>query len=647
VVLFVGAITLVDLPNRTDAAGGFSPNQRLELPNTGGKLPVTFIVRGLEPSIRVAPDGAVYVSSIRGVPTGVDLHRYYAPIDGAPAADGTYAFKYEGRPDGCGILATGCDLIGIAEGGGDVDIAVNYPTSGVPNLALTSLTLAPGITATHSTNRGDTFTNPNPAAALVPIDDRQWMDGFGPNKVYLAYHDVGTFQIEVQRSGDGGQTYLEAIGEVIDPVTMLTAGGIPTSNSANVHAGIRVDRSSCSSRGNLYQLFIAPETPAENATIQPLRSVYVGVSTDVKLGLAVFTFTVNKIWTGPVGSRNENIFPSLAVDGRGYVYAVWSNRVGSGAAARYTMYYSFSKDLGTTWAPAIAVNRDNNPKVFPWIEAEADGHVGIVWFEGDRSGDSNDATIHEPGTGPTAMTGWTNWSVRYAESLNGHAAAPTFSQVVISDHVIHRGTVSTGGLGGAANRNLGDYFQIAFDPQHRANVAFSDDHELHPTAIAGHPGYDDPQARRLIRAYFTHQLRAPDVQTGDACAGTGVRPPEDDEDTGEGTDEGGDDVHFVDRHDPSTGRDNGALLFNDPSKGLTIRSSNGVGGIRYNGRCVSFAGDARVNGQLGYQLAFTGCDIANPGAGFDTFSLDVTGPSFAYHKAGTLKTGDIHLHFLP
>src|SRR5256884_9396667 len=64
----------------------------------------------------------------------------------------------------------------------------------------------------------------------------------------------------------------------------------------------------------------------------------------------------------------------------------------------------------------------------------------------------------------------------YAESVNGHDAPPSFVQSVISDHVIHRGTISTGGLGGGADRSLADLFQVAFDPQHFANVAFSDDH---------------------------------------------------------------------------------------------------------------------------------------------------------------------------
>src|SRR5439155_23876646 len=36
--------------------------------------------------------------------------------------------------------------------------------------------------------------------------------------------------------------------------------------------------------------------------------------------------------------------------------------------------------------------------------------------------------------------------------------------------------ISEGGLGGSDDRNLGDYFQIAHDPQGAAVVAFADDH---------------------------------------------------------------------------------------------------------------------------------------------------------------------------
>src|SRR6266478_6830044 len=142
----VGALALLIGNGSVLATNGFSTNQELPLPLLAGQLPVRFIVRGLEPSVRVAPDGTVYVSSIRGVPGGVDLHRYYQPTD-CPFNNCTdiYTFKYEGQPDNCGILANGCannslDPLGLGLGGGDVDLAVNYATSGVPNLALVSLT---------------------------------------------------------------------------------------------------------------------------------------------------------------------------------------------------------------------------------------------------------------------------------------------------------------------------------------------------------------------------------------------------------------------------------------------------------------------------------------------------------------------------
>ena len=240
----LGTLALLIGHGSVSASNGFSDNQELLLPLLApiGPAPLAFIVRGLEPSVRVDQQGTVYVSSIRGVPGGVDLHRYYAAVDGIPGPGGTYPFKYEGQPDNCGIFNAsqgGCannnlDPFGLGLGGGDVDIAVNYPTSGTPNLSLVSLTLAPGITGTHSTTRGDSFSTPNPVVALIPGDDRQWIDGTNAQTVYLNYHDVGTFNIEVQRSNDGGQTYVDGFGEAIDPQTFPAAGGVPATNSANI-----------------------------------------------------------------------------------------------------------------------------------------------------------------------------------------------------------------------------------------------------------------------------------------------------------------------------------------------------------------------------------------------------------------------------
>src|SRR6266852_3693144 len=165
----------------------YNPNESLCLPAGAGQA--------VEPSMTVDSQGTIYVESIRGVPGGLDLWRWYKIADGGPNADGTLPFKYEGQPD-CGLFVTTfCTASGLAPGGGDGDVAVNAPDPanlGVPNLAVVSLSAAE-ITGSHSTDRADTFSLPNPATAGVPFDDRMWIDALDdPNHVYMEYNDFGT-----------------------------------------------------------------------------------------------------------------------------------------------------------------------------------------------------------------------------------------------------------------------------------------------------------------------------------------------------------------------------------------------------------------------------------------------------------------------
>src|SRR5438876_644567 len=197
----------------------YTPNESLCLPAGAGQA--------VEPSMTVDSQGTIYIESIRGVPGGLDLWRYYATADGPPNADGSLPFKYEGQPD-CGMFVTTfCTTSGLAPGGGDGDLAVNTPDSSnlnIPNLAVVSLTAAE-VTASRSTDRADTFSTPDVAAAGIPFDDRMWIDAFDdPNHVYMEYHDFGTTsQIFVQRSNDGGQTYDTAANQAIDAATEPSA----------------------------------------------------------------------------------------------------------------------------------------------------------------------------------------------------------------------------------------------------------------------------------------------------------------------------------------------------------------------------------------------------------------------------------------
>src|SRR6266853_6791659 len=303
----------------------YNPNESLCLPAGAGQA--------VEPSMIVDSKGTIYVESIRGVPGGLDLWRWYKSADGGPNSDGTLPFKYEGQPD-CGLFVTPfCTASGLAPGGGDGDVAVNIPdpsNSNTPNLAVVSLSAAE-VTGSHSTNRADTFSTRNPATAGVPFDDRMWLDGLSDaSHVYMEYHDFGTTsQIFVQRSADGGQNYTDALGTVVDAVTEPSVGP-PTGNIAGQ---IKVDNSSCSSHGNLYQIFVGPDNPTDNLNNSSsfLNAAYVGVATGVSLTNPTLSFTDYKIFscgagsTCPSGAGLGNLFPALAVDNFGYVYATWSD----------------------------------------------------------------------------------------------------------------------------------------------------------------------------------------------------------------------------------------------------------------------------------------------------------------------------------
>lgn len=524
-------------------ANGYSPNQSLCLPQLApvGNSADTFafIVGGDEPGDRVDSQGTIYVDSIRGVPGGIDMWRWDASIDGAPNKNGTLPFKYEGQPDNCGIFGLsggGCvnnvgstTDFGVAPGGGDADIAVNAPdpnNSAIPNVAVTSLTLAPGVTSTRSPDRADNFiTPPNVVASLIPGDDRMWNEALtDPLTVYINYHDVATFNIDVQRSTDGGFTYTSGAGEGIDANTLPAAGSIAPTDTANTAAQIKVDHSSCPSSGNVYVLFTAPDSATENTNSGPQRTVYVGVSKDAKLGASAFTFTDFKVFTSPQGSLAatqgaNNIFPAMAVDGFGNLYALWSDNS--------NIFMASSTNEGASWNAPVRVNSGatvGKANVFPWIAADANGHVVVTWLGASTAGNSNDVAAMQPACSDGTMDCWAQWNVYAAETVDGHDAAPKFVQRVASDHVIHSGTVCTNGTGcsNGDSRSLADFFQVALDPQHRANIAYADDHIVSPlcsTQSPGHCASNDPQSFRQAVPYFTYELKAVrGIVTTGACA---------------------------------------------------------------------------------------------------------------------------------
>jgi hypothetical protein len=396
-------------------------------PNVTVKAPVAR--RDGEPSSRTDKFGNHYTSAIRGVPAGVDLW-YFDLRPGSPTYDPKMRNPiYRGQPDS--FTQDTATSLG-ADGGGDVDLAVGFDSNdpaAPPVLAYSSL-VAANVATGKSLNRGETFQlNPaGNATGGVPTDDRQWLEFYGKNTVYMLYRTIAPTIAQVQRSDDGGFTY--------GPSTVV--GAIGQVGYIDVH--------------------------------QASGTVYVSGSTgQVCVGRpASLTVPPTSYTCKQVAESNENaaniFFPvKVADDGRkdaagkdvGTAYVVYSNG--------FKTFMRHSIDGGVTWSNRVRVSDglDTRTTLFPWLETgPTRGSVGIVWY-GSASAVNNDDA---------------DWKVFYAQSFDADEEVPTFRQVQASDHTIHASNISTGGTLGTANRNLIDYFQVSFDPTGAAVLSYTDDH---------------------------------------------------------------------------------------------------------------------------------------------------------------------------
>ncbi|PYL09678.1 MAG: hypothetical protein DME33_03295 [Verrucomicrobia bacterium] len=183
-----------------------------------------------------------------------------------------------------------------------------------------------------------------------------------------------------------------------------------------------------------------------------------------------------------LGSTNKTgaNFPTMAIDRAGNLYAVWEQAPinDSGQVIGDTVLkYSFSTDQGNTWAAPIQIDTSGSPvgtlhnNVFAWTAAGDDGRVDIAWY-------GTPGVAPNPSNGPDSCTGC-DWSLWMVQTLNGHAATPTFTAPILaSEHFIHRGSMFTliGGQNG--DRTLGDFLQLRMGANGEAEIAYADSNNV-------------------------------------------------------------------------------------------------------------------------------------------------------------------------
>ena len=126
--------------------------------------------------------------------------------------------------------------------------------------------------------------------------------------------------------------------------------------------------------------------------------------------------------------------------------------------------------------------------VFAWVAAGDDGRVNIAWYGTPGLANPDDQTcgVNAPLppaqgkniNGPDSTTGAT-WSLWLVQTLNGHAAAPTFTAPIrASSHHTHRGTIQTLIGGQCGDRTQGDFLQLRTGAQGEAQIGYSDSNNI-------------------------------------------------------------------------------------------------------------------------------------------------------------------------
>jgi hypothetical protein len=386
---------------------------------------------------------------------------------------------------------------GTCIGGGDTDVQISKVDGSVVFADLQGLT---NFSNSRTTDGGRTFSTSCTSVKGAGVD-RQWLAiddnggtaalGAGANdaRAYFTYDNIlqgtasgheGDNQLVVNESNDG-VNYGGGVGCTVVTGSCAAPAAVVT-NEENIPGNILVDNTP----GGKFQhsVYIAhSDSASDDVRISTCRGPATGPKTAATVAAACTDPTnfdpsdpgrVNPLWHDYLPRAKDRgvgvyTFVSIALDTKGGLYATWVEAPGSGVqSGPNRVYFGASKDGGVHWStPKLVSSPSLNNNVFPWITAGDPGRVGIAWYGAPQAKEHN-------AFGPDSLDHGT-WNVYYAQTLDGLAASPHFTQVKVSDHQVKFGNISTQGLGGSPDRSLGDYLQVQTGLKGEALVTYVDD----------------------------------------------------------------------------------------------------------------------------------------------------------------------------
>ncbi len=390
-------------------------------------------------------------------------------------------------------------------GGGDTELAVDSAA----HLYFADLYLV-NFTTARSDDHGTTFqglpgTSCNSTGVPDAVVDRQWYatdgDPVNGGNMYLASNEVGRDQPVCGSSNEGNNVL------VVYRSPLPGAGSLAGVQFGPGHTVTTGFADPCG-EGIMGNVEVSPKTHHvfvihDNAFLDAVaiaRCANVSFLTD-PTGLTCVDLPVASF----PGSRTAGNFPNLAIDKNGNLYAVWEQAPidDTGYVVGDTVLeYSYSTDDGSHWSTPLTIPAPGlHNNVYAWPAAGDDGRVDIAWYGTTAVANDDDSTCGRNGEplpagstgtavgGPDAVTSGT-WSVYMVQTLNGHAASPTFTlPILASQHYVHKGSLQTiiGGLCG--NRSLGDFLQMRVGSKGEAQIAYADSNSIAGSLLATHGMY--------------------------------------------------------------------------------------------------------------------------------------------------------------
>ena len=404
-------------------------------------------------------------------------------------------------------------------GGGDTELQVDPVDGEVYFADLQGLT---NFSNSASTDGGHTWVTSCAAVNGAGVD-RQWEavddnggtaavgSGANDGRLYFDYDNVqqdtgsnlGGNQLVMNESLDGVHfgsactgTNLPAATPLGKAVSVCPEPPAVISPNETIPGNVIVDNI----KGNRYQHRVYAIHTGDNgqSVVMSYCSGKPGDNTAAKVAASctdptVAVDSVNPNWhdsyVRPKGAYGTGqLFPSVAMDTAGNLYATWSEYPGGGSPiGPGAIKVATSTDGGAHWSQPVTVSpRDQVNTVMPWIVAGDKGRVGVAWY-GSKT--------REAKYGPDPAD-HSEWSLYYASSINALAKRPSYATTMVSEpgHYIKYGDISTGGFGGTQDRSLGDFFQVQSGANGQAVIVYVDETSNDREADTCGCGQTPPQA---------------------------------------------------------------------------------------------------------------------------------------------------------